>query len=72
MTAIAPARGTRLRGSDVVAVLAAQAAVIAVIWIVHGGPDQLTEGPAGILTAIGQVTALYGTYLALIQLVLHR
>ena len=70
MTAIAPARGTRLRGSDVVAVLAAQAAVIAVIWIVHGGPDQLTEGPAGILTAIGQVTALYGTYLALIQLVL--
>ena len=70
MTAIAPARGTRLRGSDVVAVLAAQAAVIAVIWIVHGGPDQLTEGPAGILTAIGQVTGLYGTYLALIQLVL--
>jgi len=70
VTAIAPARGTRLRGSDVVAVLAAQAAVIAVIWIVHGGPDQLTEGPAGILTAIGQVTALYGTYLALIQLVL--
>ena len=36
----------------------------------HGGPDQLGEGPAGILTAIGQVTALYGTYLALIQLVL--
>ena len=70
VTAAAPARGTRLRGSDVVAVLAAQAVVIAAIWIAHGGPDQLGEGPAGILTAIGQVTALYGTYLALIQLVL--
>jgi predicted ferric reductase len=69
-TAIAPARGLRLRGSDVVAVLAAQAVVIAALWIAHGGPDQLGEGPAGILTAIGQVTALYGTYLALIQLVL--
>jgi predicted ferric reductase len=63
-------RSTTLRGSDVVAVLAAQAVVIAVIWVAHGGPDQLTQGPAGILTAIGQVTALYGTYLALIQLVL--
>ncbi len=70
MTATGSARGARLRGSDVVAVLAAQAVVIAALWIAHGGPDQLAEGPAGILTAIGQVTALYGTYLALIQLVL--
>ena len=60
----------RIRGSDVVAVLLAQAVVIAVIWVSHGALDQLGEGPAGILTAIGQVTALYGTYLALIQLVL--
>jgi predicted ferric reductase len=70
MPATATTGGSRLRGSDVVAVLAAQAVVIAVLWVAHGGPDQLTEGPAGILTAIGQVTALYGTYLALIQLVL--
>jgi predicted ferric reductase len=70
MPATATTGGSRLRGSDIVAVLAAQAVVIAVLWIAHGGPDQLTEGPAGILTAIGQVTALYGTYLALIQLVL--
>src|SRR6476620_3817580 len=69
-TAVAPARQAGLRGSDVVAVLASQAVVIAAIWVIHGGPDQLGEGPAGILTAIGQVTALYGTYLALIQLVL--
>jgi predicted ferric reductase len=67
---VATTGGSRLRGSDVVAVLGAQAVVIAALWIAHGGPDQLTEGPAGILTAIGQVTALYGTYLALIQLVL--
>jgi predicted ferric reductase len=39
------------------------------MWVRHGGLDQLSTG-AGILTAIGQVTALYGTYLALIQLVL--
>ena len=60
----------RIRGSDVVAVLVAQAVVIGVIWVSHGGLDQLGDGPTGILTAIGQVTALYGTYLALIQLVL--
>ena len=50
--------------------LVAQAVVIAVTVVAHGATDQLGEGPAGILTAIGQVTALYGTYLALIQLVL--
>ncbi len=60
----------RIRGSDVVSVLVAQVVVVAVIWVSHGGLDQLGEGPSGILTAIGQVTALYGTYLALIQLVL--
>jgi predicted ferric reductase len=39
------------------------------MWVHHGGLDQLgTLG--GQLTAIGQVTALFGTYLALIQLVL--
>ena len=38
-------------------------------WIGHGGLDQLTT-VAGIATATGQLTALYGTYLALIQLLL--
>lgn len=60
----------RIRGSDVVAVLLAQAALIGLMWVRHGGLDQLGDGPTGILLAIGQVTALYGTYLALIQLVL--
>jgi predicted ferric reductase len=66
----AAGRALRIRGSDVVAALLAQVVVIGVIWVSHGGPDQLGEGAGGILTAIGQVTALYGTYLALIQLVL--
>lgn len=67
-----PAKGQawRIRGSDVVAVLVAQAILIGLMWIRHGGLDQLGDGPTGILLAIGQVTALYGTYLALIQLVL--
>lgn len=70
-TSAAPASPAwRIRGSDVVSVLIAQAVVIGLMWIRHGGPDQLGQGPTGILTAIGQVTALFGTYLALIQLVL--
>ena len=39
------------------------------MWIRHGGLHQL-DTLGGQLTAIGQVTALFGTYLALIQLVL--
>ena len=39
------------------------------MWIRHGGLDQASTF-GGILTGIGQLTALYGTYLALIQLVL--
>ena len=46
-----------------------QRPVIVLMWVRHGGLDQLgTTG--GALTAAGQLTALLGTYLALIQLVL--
>jgi predicted ferric reductase len=69
-TAPATDRAWRIRGFDIVVVLLAQAVVIGAIWVSHGGIDQLGEGPGGILTGVGQVTALYGTYLALIQLVL--
>jgi predicted ferric reductase len=62
-------RSRRLRGGDVVAVLVSQAVVIGLMWFRHGGTAELST-PAGMLTAIGQVTALYGTYFALIQLVL--
>jgi predicted ferric reductase len=54
---------------EIVGVLVANGVLIAAMWIRHGGPDQL-DSMAGILTAGGQLTALFGTYLALIQLVL--
>jgi predicted ferric reductase len=47
----------------------ANGALILAMWLRHGGLDQLTT-VAGTLTAVGQLTALYGTYLALLQLVL--
>jgi predicted ferric reductase len=55
--------------TDIVAVLVANGVVIGGMWVLHGGFEQLST-LGGQLTAIGQVTALYGTYLALIQLVL--
>ena len=58
-----------IRASDIVALLFANGALIVGMWIRHGGADDLTS-PGAILTAAGQVTALLGTYLALIQLVL--
>ena len=39
------------------------------MWVVHGGLDGLGT-PAGLLTGLGQITALIGTYLALAQIVL--
>lgn len=54
---------------EIMLVLVANGVLILAMWIRHGGLDQgSTLG--GVLTGIGQVTALYGTYLALIQLVL--
>jgi predicted ferric reductase len=54
---------------EVVAVLAANTVVILAMWLRHGGLEGL--GTLGAqATAVGQLTGLYGTYLALIQLVL--
>ena len=58
-----------VRASDIVALLVANGALIVAMWVRHGGTDHLTS-PAAILTAAGQITALLGTYLALVQLVL--
>ena len=58
-----------IRAPDVVGVMVAIGLVILLMWLRHGGLDQL-DTLGGQLTAIGQLTALYGTYLALIQLVL--
>jgi predicted ferric reductase len=54
---------------EILAVLAANGVIILAMWIRHGGLEQLST-LGGQLTAIGQLTALYGTYFALIQLVL--
>ena len=55
--------------AEIVAVLVANGVIILVMWLRHGGLEQVST-LAGALTAVGQVTALYGTYFALIQLVL--
>jgi predicted ferric reductase len=56
-------------GTEMVAVLAGNAGLILAMWVRHGGLEQL-DTLGGQLTAIGQLTALFGTYIALIQLVL--
>jgi predicted ferric reductase len=56
-------------GTEMVALLIANGVLILAMWLRHGGLDQL-DTLGGQLTAIGQLTALYGTYIALIQLVL--
>jgi len=54
---------------EIWAVVAANALVIAGMWLIHGGIAQIgTFG--GLLTALGQITALLGTYLALVGIVL--
>jgi predicted ferric reductase len=74
----APARKTRrvpapriwpVTANDVYALLGGNAVVILAMWIRHGNLSELST-PAGIVTAIGELAALYGTYLVLIQLVL--
>ena len=74
----APARKARrvpapriwpLKDYDVYAFLAGNAVVILAMWIRHGGLNELAT-QAGIVTAIGEIAALYGTFLVLIQLVL--
>ena len=55
--------------TEIVTILVANGVLILAMWVRHGGLDQLST-LGGQLTALGQVTALLGTYLALIQLVL--
>src|SRR4029079_6073744 len=62
-------RTWRIGAAEIVVVLVANGLLILAMWLRPGGLEQLST-TAGILTAIGQVTALFGTYFALIQLVL--
>ncbi len=45
------------------------AIIIGAMWVRHGGLDRF-DSPLNALTAIGQLTALYGTYLALVGILL--
>jgi predicted ferric reductase len=54
---------------EIILVLVANGVLIVAMWVRHGGLDQASTF-GGILTGTGQLTALFGTYLALIQLVL--
>ncbi|MFL5685694.1 MAG: ferric reductase-like transmembrane domain-containing protein [Chloroflexota bacterium] len=58
-----------IRPEDVVGFLAANIILIVAMWVRHGGLDQLGT-MAGLATATGQLTALIGTFLSLIQLLL--
>jgi len=62
-------RGWSLHTRDIVAVLIANGLLIVAMWLRHGALNQLTT-PSGWFIAAGELTALQGGYLALIQLVL--
>ena len=65
-----PAPGVRtLRPGDVGAIATANGLLIVGMWVRHGGLSGLTT-PGAVLIAGGQLSALLGTYLALIGLVL--
>jgi predicted ferric reductase len=73
----APARRSTLpvprtwpvRAADLYALAAGNAVLIVAMWLRHGGLDELGS-PAGALAAAGQLTALLGTYAALLEIVL--
>ena len=74
----APARKARrvpvprvwpVTANDFYAILGGIALLIVGMWVRHGGLHELNT-TAGIFTAAGEISALYGTYLVLIQLIL--
>ena len=65
----AAARLRGVRAGDAGAIFGGNALLIVVMWVRHGGTQSLS-GPGSLLTAIGQITALEGTYAALVQTVL--
>jgi predicted ferric reductase len=63
-----PARA-RLRTGEAVGFLGLNVGLIVLMWIRHGGLDRLGT-VADVATGVGQLTALLGTFLTLVQLVL--
>lgn len=59
----------RLRAEDILGFLGANLVLIVAMWVRHGGLEQLGT-VAGIAIATGQLSALLGTYFALLQLLL--
>ncbi len=57
------------RAFFVVAVIVVNAAVTFALWLRHGDLHAIS-GPGGVATAVGQLTALAGTYAVLVQLLL--
>jgi predicted ferric reductase len=58
-----------LTAGDVIVIVVINAALVVAMWVRHGGLNQLGSASAK-LTAAGQVTALVGTYAALVQVLL--
>jgi predicted ferric reductase len=54
---------------DVILVVAVNAVLVVAMWVRHGALNQLVS-PSAKLTAAGQITALVGTYAALVQVLL--
>src|SRR6202043_3447439 len=54
---------------DVILVVAVNAVLVLAMWVRRGALDQLAS-PSAKLTAAGQITALVGTYAALVQVLL--
>lgn len=65
--ALALPRPRGLRPGDAVYLVAGNAALVVAMWVRHG---QLLTSPAAVLTAVGSLAALLGTYAALVQVVL--
>ncbi len=58
-----------LRPVDIKLSLVAIGALVVGMWVIHGGLDEFAT-PAGVFTGLGQLTALAGTYLALVGVLL--
>jgi predicted ferric reductase len=66
---LAQPRRMRFTAGDLILVVALNAALVVAMWVRHGGLNQLGSASAK-LTAAGQITALVGTYGALVQVLL--
>jgi predicted ferric reductase len=62
-------RSWPIKPADIVLVMLVNGAVVAGMWVRHGGLDQLGS-LAGLMTGAGQLTALLGTYLSLAGILL--